>query len=145
MQVPVEQNRLLTIPPVKHTKCMLFLCLRKHNKSSQGAGGLFLLIFLLLTSVYAETNYTNDQIANAIYLTEGGTKTNYPYGILVYYKHTTPRQACINTIEHARRDWNGKGDFIEFLGGRYCPIGANNDPRRLNKNWIKNIKYFLLK
>lgn len=37
---PVKQGGLLTIPPVKHTKCMLFLCLEKHDKSSQGAGGL---------------------------------------------------------------------------------------------------------
>ena len=34
-----SKDRLLTIPPVKHTKRMLFLCLEKHNKSSQGAGG----------------------------------------------------------------------------------------------------------
>ena len=39
MQCPVKQNRLSTIPPVKHTFCMLFLGLEKPNKSSQGAGG----------------------------------------------------------------------------------------------------------
>ena len=88
--------------------------------------------------------FTNNQIANAIYKAEGGSKTNHPYGILVKYKHTTPRQACLNTIAHARRDFN-EGDFISFLGSRYCPVGASNDPQGLNKNWIKNVKYFLNK
>lgn len=33
--------------------------------------------------------------------------------------------------------------YIEFLASRYCPIGADNDPQGLNKNWVKNVKYFL--
>lgn len=36
-------------------------------------------------------------------------------------------------------------DYIEFLASRYCPIGADNDPQGLNKNWVKNVKYFLTK
>jgi len=83
--------------------------------------------------------YTNEQIADAIYLAEGGVKTNHPYGILIKYKITTPRQACLNTIAHAKRDWDGKGNFIEFLGLRYCPPDAHP----LNKNWVKNVNYFL--
>lgn len=93
----------------------------------------------------AVIDYTADQIANAIYHAEGGANTRHPYGILAQYKHTTPRQACINTIKHAKKDWNGQGDFIVFLGNRYCPVGAKNDPTGLNKNWIKNVKYFLAK
>ena len=82
-------------------------------------------------------NYSNDAIANAIFHAENSTR--HPYGILTRYKHTTPRQACINTIKHARRDWNGKGDFISFLGARYCPPSAHP----LNKNWVRNVKHFL--
>jgi len=89
-------------------------------------------------------SFTNDQIADAIYKAEGGEKTRHPYGILAHYKHTSPRAACINTIRHARRDWNEKGDFISFLGSRYCPVGAANDPRGLNRNWIGNVKHFLV-
>lgn len=91
---------------------------------------------------HAEIDYSNESIADAIYHAEGGAKTNHPYGILAHYKHTTPRQACINTIKHARRDFVG-GDFITFLGNRYCPIGASNDPTGLNKNWVKNVKRLL--
>jgi hypothetical protein len=81
-----------------------------------------------------------EKLATAIYYAEGGTATAHPYGILAHYKTTTPRQACINTIKHALRDWNGQGDFIAFLGSRYCPVGAKNDPTGLNKNWVKNVK-----
>ena len=91
------------------------------------------------------TTYTVEQIANAIYKAEGGAKTKYPYGILKKYKKTTPRQSCIKTIKHAQKDWDGKGDFVEFLGSRYCPVVAKNDPKGLNRNWVKNVKYFLVK
>jgi hypothetical protein len=29
--------------------------------------------------------------------------------------------------------------FIAYLGARYCPVGADNDPDGLNKNWIPNV------
>ena len=83
-----------------------------------------------------------ERLATAIYFAEGGEKTSHPYGILTHYKTTTPKQACINTINHALKDWDGKGDFISFLGSRYCPVGASNDPTGLNVNWIKNVTYF---
>jgi len=86
-----------------------------------------------------------ERLANAIYKAEGGAKTRHPYGILTKYKHTTPRQACINTIKSAIKRYNkqgAKGDFITFLGKTYCPIGAKNDPTGLNKNWVKNVKYY---
>ena len=31
------------------------------------------------------------------------------------------------------------GEFIAFLGKRYCPVGADNDPNGLNKHWINNV------
>jgi len=33
-------------------------------------------------------------------------------------------------------------DFITFLGKRYAPLGAKNDPEGLNQNWVKNVKYW---
>lgn len=88
----------------------------------------------------AAQGYNIEKLATAIYWAEGGPKTRHPYGILAKYKTTTPRQACINTIKHALKDWNGEGDFIAFLGRRYCPVGAKNDPTGLNVNWVKNVK-----
>ena len=101
----------------------------------------FILFFGLFLPSLAY-GWTDNQIANAIFKAENSK--SHPYGILAHYKHTTARQACLNTIKHARKDYK-QGDFIEFLGARYCPVGANNDPEGLNKNWVKNVKYFLLK
>ena len=83
-----------------------------------------------------------EKLANAIYKAEGGARTKHPYGILAKYKTTTPRQACINTIKSNLKRWNGQGDFIDALGKVYCPIGASNDPKGLNKNWTRNVKHF---
>ena len=33
-------------------------------------------------------------------------------------------------------------DFITFLGSRYAPAGADNDPHNLNSHWVSNVKFF---
>jgi len=109
------------------------------NLNSVALYSIIFLVMLFLSSEARATESINiDKLATAIYHAEN-SKT-HPYGILTHYKHTTPRQACINTIKHALRDWNGQGDFISFLGSRYCPIGAKNDPKGLNKNWVRNVR-----
>jgi hypothetical protein len=95
-----------------------------------------------VSNCFAEGHYTVDQLANAIYRAENSKK--HPYGILKKYKTTSPRQACINTIKHAIRDYKG-GDFIEFLASRYAPLNCANDPTGLNVHWVKNVRYFLNK
>lgn len=105
------------------------------------------MLYALYSIAYADNAPTVnvERLANAIYIAEGGNKTKHPYGILAKYKHTTPRQACINTIKSALKRYNkqgAKGDFIAFLGKTYCPVGASNDPWGLNKNWVKNVKYY---
>ena len=106
---------------------------------------LILILFSLFVSKASADAVDANKLADSIYIAEGGARTAHPYGILAHYKHTTPRQACINTINHALGDWNGRGDFIEFLAKRYCPVGAKNDPKGLNKNWVHLVKYFLTK
>ena len=107
------------------------------------AASIILYTFIYCNTAQAQpVTYTPDQIADAIYKAEASKAR--PYGIMQRYKTTTPRQACLNTIKHARRDYNGPADgFILFLSRRYAPIGAENDPRNLNKNWYKNVMYFL--
>lgn len=34
------------------------------------------------------------------------------------------------------------GLFIPQLGKRYCPVGAENDPKGLNQNWVRNVTKF---
>lgn len=92
-----------------------------------------------------------ERLADAIKKAEGD---KYPYGILTHYKYTSYRQACINTCKHAWKDYsnmtartqwrgcNSEIQYLEFLSKRYCPIGAKNDPKGLNKNWLKNVEYY---
>lgn len=45
------------------------------------------------------------------------------------------------TIMKNRSRHNPKkdGNFIKYLGARYAPKGAENDPKGLNANWIDNV------
>ena len=52
---------------------------------------------------------------------------------------------CASTIKKNYSRWDGSGDFINYLGSVYCPVGANNDPKGLNKNWIKNVSNWIKK
>jgi hypothetical protein len=57
------------------------------------------------------------------------------------------RVVAANTIAHALWDFVAQGaietvglsDFIEFLGSRWAPVGAANDPNGLNANWVANV------
>ena len=49
------------------------------------------------------------------------------------------------TVVKTRARWVKAGKpkpFIEYLGDRYCPVGAENDPNGLNKHWINNVKHW---
>lgn len=83
-------------------------------------------------------------IVAAIRYAENGGKGR-EYGILhPRVKPTYRSQAgwCAATVQKNYDRWlkaDTKLSFIEFLGHRYCPIGADNDPDGLNKHWIQNV------
>ena len=103
-----------------------------------------LVMFFLVT--FARAEYSNDQIANAIYKAENSVK--YPYGIKsipTYGNKEYARKICLNTIRNNRVRFakqNKYSDFIEFLGSRYCPTTIKSE-YQLNKNWVRNVKKFL--
>lgn len=87
-----------------------------------------------------------NQWANAIHKAEG----NDNYGILSVKceKGGNCRQICKNTVLNNYKRWKrGKShiSFLRFLQRRYCAIGCFNDPAGLNKNWAKNVNYWLMK
>ena len=105
-------------------------------------GALVLMVVFCRVS-HAETieGYDINTWAEAIHHAEG----NDNYGILAHYKHTTYKQACINTIRHKHRLWvksGHPGTFVAFLGSKYCPVGCSND-NGTNQYWIDNVKYWL--
>jgi hypothetical protein len=100
------------------------------------------LIGLALTA-NASAAIDEERLVDAIGHAENSK--SHPYGILTTYKHTTPRQACLNTVRHALKNYsktNQKEDFIIFLSRTYSPIGAKNDPNNLNVNWVRNVTFF---
>tara|TARA_R110001599_G_scaffold43112_4_gene129436 strand:- start:2126 stop:2566 length:441 start_codon:yes stop_codon:yes gene_type:complete len=86
-------------------------------------------------------------IVAAIRYAENGRKGR-EYGILhPRVKPTYRSQAgwCAATVakNHARWLKAGKqGEFIVFLGRRYCPVGADNDPHGLNSHWVGNVRHY---
>lgn len=99
--------------------------------------------------VQAETK-TYDDLANAIFWAEGGTSASKPYGIFLrnctWNDPELCRSYCLNTIRNNTKRFINQtkhDDFLSFLASRYAPVGAENDPNNLNKNWLKNVKWFL--
>jgi len=64
------------------------------------------------------------------------------------YKNKLEKQAswCAWTIRKNRERFganqNRAGDFINYLQKVYCPVGAENDPKNLNENWERNVRFW---
>ncbi len=106
---------------------------------------------ILLMSIPAHA-YTDEQIVNAIYKAEGGSHAQYPYGIRSITCSTKDecRRVCLTTVRHNHQRYAKANKlkyptYLTFLQSRYCPIGAGNDSSGVNKNWLKNVTYFLSK
>jgi len=102
---------------------------------------IWLLVLIFTCPCFAKPAVEANRLADAIFGAEG-VNSKHPYGILKHYKHTGPRQVCLNTIASNYRRWDGQGDFIEYLSRVYCPVGASNDPHGLNVNWSRNVKHY---
>jgi len=110
-------------------------------------------IFVPQADAQLQPAYTDEAIVNAIWHSEGGAKTKYPYGIRSVYcdGEKDCRKVCFNTVRNNRRryeDYGHKdyGTYIEFLASRYAPTQGKDltkAEKRLNQNWIKNVLYFL--
>lgn len=96
---------------------------------------VFLNSFQLQPAIASQT-INVEKLASAIRKAEG----NANYGILKPIKGRNYRKACIQTIHRAQKDYKGHpSGFIAFLGSRYAPLNAENDPHGLNRNWISNV------
>jgi len=89
------------------------------------------------------TPYFNE-VVDAIYIAEGGAKTRHPFGILSVKceGYQECREVCFNTVRNNYFRWidsGRKGEYLAFLANRYCPVGASNDPKGLNRNWLGNV------
>lgn len=81
------------------------------------------------------------RLVDSIYHAEGGSRTKFPYGIKTVRTHSRShaRQVCFATVFNTYERWDERGDFIHFLGRRYCP--PSDDPIG-HRNWIKNVTWY---
>jgi hypothetical protein len=108
----------------------------------------FLILLIMVCTAFADDlNYTNDEIADSIFIAEGGFKTYYPYGIKSEYCNSLEscRAICINTIEKNRARYFQYGqykfqNFLSFLASRYCPISVIGC-----EDWEGNVRFYLEK
>ena len=115
--------------------------------------GILLLAFLgsplgLAQGLVQEPDF--EQMTQAIWLTEGGLKTKHPFGVLSVpcSSFTECRQITLNSLRNSwERYQKAKTQmpFDEFFQKRWCPVGAENDPQGLNRNWLLNFRYFMEK
>ena len=84
-------------------------------------------------------------IVAAIRHAENG-RAGREYGVLhpkaLGKSYRTQAGWCAATVQKHYDRWTKagkKGDFLESLARRYCPVGADNDPTGLNKHWLKNV------
>jgi hypothetical protein len=98
-------------------------------------------------NIRPELRATLAPYVSAIRYAENGGKGR-EYGILhPRVKPTYRSQAgwCAATVQKNYDRWvkaGKRGEFVVFLGNRYCPVGADNDPNGLNKHWIGNVRKF---
>lgn len=61
-----------------------------------------------------------------------------------FYTYETQDKGITAMVSLLKNGYFNKGlDTIEKIGARYCPVGAKNDPKGLNKNWVPNVtKYY---
>jgi hypothetical protein len=84
-------------------------------------------------------------LADAIWQSEGGKLTRFPYGIksVRVSSEAEARQVCLNTIQHWWINWSlaGRpGDFVKYLADTYCPRSDNAEG---HDYWIENVHWFL--
>lgn len=111
---------------------------------------LLLLIFLIINNtgiVFASEIVNVELLVDAIKRAENSQK--HPYGILKpYCRAGDPDGQCRKGCWQTVRKWLPKlehdsvDEFIDKFGDIFCPVGASNDPKGVNKNWKKNVKYF---
>lgn len=103
---------------------------------------------LAVPTLYAEQSINYNLIVDAIYHAEGGARAKKLFGVLSVpcEGYAGCRKVALNTVKNNHKRWQkagAKGDYLEFLAKRYAPIGAKNDPKNLNRNWLKNVRHFL--
>ena len=138
---------------IKHALMEANKIMRKHNLKKISLKDqievllkVFLFLFLFSAPLLAQPDF--DKMCDAVYRTEGGAKTKHPFGVLSVpcSGYEECRKITLNSL---RNSWSRyqktdmKIPFDEFFQKRWSPVGAENDPNGLNKNWLSNFRFFM--
>lgn len=85
--------------------------------------------------------YSNEAIVTAIGKAENSKR--FPYGVksIKCQGELECQRICLNSVRNGRARWEKAGrpsDLIVFIGKRYSPPD-------INPNWVRLVKYFLIK
>lgn len=105
------------------------------------------------TVILTPDGYHINQYVDAIYLAEGGKRATYAYGIRsIHYKNIQEARAiCHRTIRNNIRRYQEYGhrhfaEFLLFVQSRFAPTAGRDlsaSEKRLNGNWVRNVRYYL--
>lgn len=118
------------------------------ERSASAEEGAYLDTQMTRSEFTAHMDGYYEQVVDAIYVAEGGARAKKPFGILSVPcdGYADCRAVCKNTVRNNYVRWikaGRPGGFIAFLGGRYAPVGAKNDPTGLNAHWTRNVNAIL--
>ena len=114
---------------------------------------LWLSVGIVLAGVLKECHGAEPEepdfeaLADSVFLAEGGDKTRFPYGVKSIDTGGDKAYARRITLNSLRHSWKrylkagNPGEFIPFFTARWCPVGAEDDPQGLNRNFIRNVTY----
>lgn len=60
-----------------------------------------------------------------------------------FYSYSNKEQGLQAFVNLLKNNYFGKGlKSIEEIGNKYCPVGASNDPKGVNVNWIPKVTLY---
>ncbi len=125
---------------------------REESRVSLLIAVLLILFLMLMASCAMAEDIDLDLWASAIYHAEGGEEAVVPYGMFfdgcdwdnVDYCRKIVKNTVFNTLVRYRatRCKDGESD-ISCMQRRYCPLSDPRDTQGLNKNWQRNVLFYL--
>ena len=95
-------------------------------------------ILLVAISKHETGNWTSDLYKNNNNF--GGIYNGREEKFYSYKSKEEGLQAFVNLLKN---NYFGKGlKSIEEIGNKYCPVGASNDPKGVNVNWIPKVTQY---
>ena len=135
MQIKTKDNeiaRLKVIAKLNDTEKSIY------NKSIESELTHEQAILLVAISKHETGNWTSDLYKNNNNF--GGIYNSREEKFYSYKSKEEGLQAFVNLLKN---NYFGKGlKSIEEIGNKYCPVGAENDPKGVNQHWIPKVTQY---